>query len=334
LRRGPDRLDEVDVLAQRLGGRVGLDAVKVPASAADYGFRWNRSDMVTQTWWPQGITSSADASDTDDIAGRRIVVVAWYAKKRRGVGKGVRLSFVDVTDPDRPRYRHVLLVTAGGSHGWHRWRRWRDDRMRPVPVHAGGIVWYGPSILVADTRGGIRVFDVDDICRVADRDGYLGYRFVLPQRSSYAVEHGSGEPFRFSFISLDRSGGHQLIAGEYGRGEQTTRLTRFALDPATLALATESDEVARPVEMVVDGRGGMQGATIVGGTWYVTTSRGPARRGTLWTRRPGEDFVAHEGVLSVGPEDVTYWPQHDRLWTCSEWPGMRFVYAMKRSQFT
>jgi hypothetical protein len=308
--------------------------LQVPAAAADYGFRWNMSDTVTQIWWPQGLTSSADASDTDDLGGRRIVVVAWYAKKQRGFSKGVRVSFVDVTEPDRPRYRHVLLVTADGRRGW---RPGHDARMRPVPVHAGGIVWYGPSILVADTRGGIRVFDLDDICRVPEADGYLGYRYVLPQRSSYAAEHGggsgSGAPFRFSFISVDRSHEHQLIAGEYGRGQQTTRLTRFALDPGTLALATESDEAARPLEMVVDGRGGMQGATIVGGTWYVTTSRGPVRRGTLWTRRPGEDFVAHEGVLTVGPEDVTYWPQHDRLWTCSEWPGMRFVYAMKRSQF-
>ena len=338
LRRQSDRRDPIDVLAASSvtggGGRVGLDAVladlnraakpvRVPAPAADYGFRWDLGDMLTQTWWPQGITTSADASDVDDIGGRRVVVVAWYAKKWAGVSKGVRLSFVDVSDPAAPRYRHVLLVEPGAARG-----------MKAVLVHAGGILWYGPSLLVADTRGGIRVFDLDDVCRIADEGGFLGYRYVLPQRTAYLAEHGDDEPFRFSFISLDRTGAeHQLVAGEYGRDGQTTRLTRFALDAGRLGLAFESDDVARPLEMLLDGRVRMQGATIVEGTWYVTAARGPVQHGALYTRRRGEDFVEHPGVLSAGPEDLTYWPRHDRLWTCSEWPSRRFVYAMPRRQF-
>jgi hypothetical protein len=340
--RQADRGDQIDVLATALGGRVGLTAVldrlnreATPVShvapAADYAFRWNLGDMVTQTWWPQGITTSADADDVDQVAGRRVVMVAWYAKQRGDVAKGVRVSLVDVTDAGWPRYRHVLLVEATTGDG--------EPGVRPVRVHAGGLVWYGRTLLVADTRGGVRVFDLDDVCEVPPagpwRERTFGYRFVLPQRTAYRSEHADGDvPFRFSFISVDRSrSGHRLVAGEYGRNEQTRRLTRFALDPATLAPAFDDHASARPLEVVLDGRDGMQGATTVDDTWYVATSSGPRRRGSLWTRRPGGDFVEHPRVLSIGPEDLTYWPHHDRLWNCSEWPGLRFVYAMPRSQF-
>ena len=32
---------------------------------------------------------------------------------------------------------------------------------------------------------------------------------------------------------------------------------------------------------------GMQGATVVNGTWFVTTSRGRYRLGSVWVGRPG-----------------------------------------------
>ncbi len=355
---------DVDALARSLGGAVGLGGVlsdlnrrgttaRVPAAAADYGFRWNLCDQLTRRWWPQGITTSADASDTGLVDGRRVVVVAWYAKKRDGVSKGVRLSVVDVTDPARPTYRHVLLVQPGtaepgelGALGAPRGRS-VPVAMRPVVVHAGGIVWYGPSLLVADTHGGIRVFDVADICRVGavqapsavapERPGPdeapYGYCYVLPQRTMWRVEHDPGAtPFRFSFISLDRGSGH-LVAGEYGRDAQTSRLVRFALDRDVAAPAFADDGRATPVQTITDGLDGMQGATTVGGTWYVTTSRGRWRRGSLWTRQGDESLVEHPAALSVGPEDLTYWPSHDLLWTCSEWPGRRYVYALRRSRF-
>jgi len=37
--------------------------------------------------------------------------------------------------------------------------------------------------------------------------------------------------------------------------------------------------------------------------------------------------------LPVGPEDVTYWPSTDLLWSLTEYPGRRFVFAIKRAQF-
>jgi hypothetical protein len=76
----------------------------------------------------------------------------------------------------------------------------------------------------------------------------------------------------------------------------------------------------------------MQGATVVDGTWFVTTSRGRYRLGSVWVGRPGE-LVEHRWQLPVGPEDITYWPARDQLWSLSEYPGARYVYAMPRGRF-
>lgn len=337
LHEGRDLGGYVDRLAEPHGGRVGIDAVlddldrkaavvDVPAEAAEHGFAWDDADQHDRVWWPQGITTSADASDSDDVRGRKVVVVSWYAKRVKGRTLGARLTFVDVTDPASPRYRHVLLAEPR--------QHWLTRRVsvRPVSVHAGGILWYGPSILVADTAGGLRTFEVDDILRVDG--GFNGYDYVLPQRTSYRAINDRGfSPFRFSFVSLDRSGiGHQLIAGEYGPAGTSNRLIRFAFDAERAALAMDGG-TASPLEIVLDGLVRMQGATVVDGTYYISTSRG-RKPGTLWTRRPGEQRVEHRGVLTVGPEDLAYWPQTDMLWNCSEHAGERYVYAMSRSSFS
>jgi len=339
LQEQPDRRKLIDDLAEQLGGRVGIDgvlsdlnrqAVQVeppPATAADYAFAWNDGDSKNTQWWPQGITTSADASDVDDIAGRRVLMVGWYAKKVKGYTRGTRLSVVDISDAARPSYRHVLLVEPRtNSHT-------DAVTMEPVPVHAGGIIWYGPSVLVADTHGGLRVFDVDDCMHVSD-DGHYGYRYVLPQRTSYKAVNNEGfEPFKFSFVSLDRTAGeHQLIAGEYGKNGATTRLVRFAFEPGQPRLAMRGG-YSPPLELVADKLEHMQGATTVNGTYYISTSRGSLRPGTMWVRRPGEALLEFRGVLAKGPEDLTYWPQRDRLWNLCEYPKHRFVYSMPRAQF-
>ena len=36
--------------------------------------------------------------------------------------------------------------------------------------------------------------------------------------------------------------------------------------------------------------------------------------------------------LPPGPEDIAYWPDTDRLWSQSEHPGARWVFAVDRSR--
>ena len=253
--RTAERVAEVDALAERLGGRVGLAGVlddlnrtarpgRVPGLAVSWGFRWDGEDERSRRWWPQGITTSADASEAEAVAGRSVVVTSAYSKTVDGYSKGARLSFVDVSDRTAVRYRHVLLVEAHlDEHG-------RLD-LRPVPLHAGGIVWHGDHLHVAGTRRGLATFRLDDILRVPsggdptrlgidgdDVHGF-GYRYVLPVRFGYEAVTGDGlEQLRYSFLSLDRSASpHELVAGEYGSGSMTTRLVRYEIDPATVAAA-------------------------------------------------------------------------------------------------
>ena len=344
LLRSHDRTAEVDALVDRLGGRVGLRgvladlnrsarSVRVPAPAACHGFRWDREDMRSGRWWPQGITTSSDAGSGDDrghVEGRALVVTSAYAKPVDGVHHGSRLSVVDVTDPTAIRYRHVLLVEPHlDEHG--------RVGLRPVRLHAGGIVWHGRHVHVAGTARGLSSFCLDDVVRVPDRDAprldAFGYRYLLPARFGYDARTGPGHPpLRYSFASVDRSATpHQLVAGEYAHSRGTTRLVRYDIDPGTSLLRATPDGRAVPVALD-DGVFGMQGATVVDGRWFVTTSRGRYRLGSLWVGAPGE-LREHRWQLPVGPEDISSWPERDELWSVSEYPGARYVFAMPRARF-
>jgi hypothetical protein len=349
LRRSDENIDEIEALARLCAGRVGVENLLadldrkarrawVPGLRVHRGYTWEWHDQVTRRWWPQGVTTSADASDSEDVDGRRLVLVAWYSKQVGGVGKGVRVSFLD---PDTLRYRHVLLVQPVLRDG-------RVD-LEPLQVHAGGIVWCGPYLHVAATRRGIHTARMDDLVRVPDQVGTaehtrlgavgerlatFGYRYLLPVRFSYEARHEEGhDPMRYSFLSLDRlADPPQLVAGEYGRGRMSTRLVRYPLDPATLHIHSSEDGISRPLLLDDQGEAGMQGAAIVRGTWYVTASNGSFGLGSVYVGTPGR-FTRHRWALPMGPEDITYWPSTDLLWSASEWPWRRWVFSMRRSDF-
>lgn len=297
--------------------------VEVPGEAAAGGFRWDERDVMTPRWWPQGITTSADAYGPDPqsgtFEGRGIVLVSWYARGLVGrLGLGSRITVVDGVDDDRPRYRHVLLVEPV---------RWRGLRfLRPVRVHAGGIVWYGDHLFVAGSSWGIRVFRLDELARAPRRWGVRGHRYVLPQHTSFRATTEPGHrPMTYSFMSLDRSGEvDHLVAGEYGRAGGSHRLLRYALDRETHLLA--GHPAAAPLEAHT-AVARMQGTALVEGRWVMTASAGEGNPGDLWVGRPGA-LERRRGVLPTGPEDITWWPQRRELWTLTEWPDRRWVYAI------
>jgi hypothetical protein len=355
LLRSADHATEVEAFVSHAGGRVGLrgvladlnrraTATRVPAPAAAWGFRLDRADVHSRRWWPQGITTSADAVVGQDdrspteAHGRDVVITSAYARVVDGVRRGVRLTVVDVTDPADLRYRHVLLVEPFLDQDGHL-------DVRPVKLHAGGIVWYGEHLHVAGTARGLASFRLADIVRTPAhestrlrlrREGVdaFGYRYLLPLRFTYDARTLDGaQPLRYSFASVDRSRSpHELVVGEYGRGDMTTRLGRFPFDPSTSLLRADSHDAVRPVALEPGGVPRMQGATVVDGTWIVTASRGPFRLGSVWVGTPGE-LREHRRQLPVGPEDLTYWPARDQLWSLSEYPGARYVFAMPRDRF-
>jgi hypothetical protein len=352
--RTEENVDEIEALVTRLGGRAGLPALVrdldrrarrtlAPGRAVHRALTWDATDRRDPRWWPQGISTSADASDTEDVDGRRMLVVSWYAKEQPGdadssVGHhGSRLTFLDLATR---RYRHVLLVDPVVRDG--------ALALEPLPVHAGGIVWCGPYLHIAATARGVVTCRLDDLLRVpdsaqgdgrrlaleGDRVSTYGYRYLLPVRFAYRAMTEDGlERLRYSFLSLDRSvSPPQLVVGEYGNSSQTRRLARFPLDPETLFLAEGEDGVARP--LVVD-EGGVvrtQGAAIAHGCWYLTRSSGPWVPGSVYAGRPGA-FRRHRWATPMGPEDIAWWPSTDLLWSVTEHPRRRWIYAMKRSWF-
>ncbi len=197
-------------------------------------------------------------------------------------------------------------------------------------MHAGGIVWYGQYLYVAGGQHGIRVFRLDDLVRVRNRFRTKSYRYVLPQFTSYDAgsRQGVGE-MMYSFMSLDRSGDEDhLVAGEYGRKGGSHRLMRYPLDRETELLRSRRSRVGRAGRAVrPSGRahaGRDAGRRHLG---HHGEQRQGQRPGDLWVGRPG-DYVRHAGVLPTGPEDITYWPQRGQLWSVTEWPRQRWVYAI------
>lgn len=324
LRRTDENAAEIGALVGRYGDPVGVAGVvaglnrqavrvPVPGLAVEWGFGWDDEDNATQRWWPQGITNSARVPGVD----RRLLVTSWYAKDDRG-------SRITIIDLDTLRYRHVLLVVPELESG--------TVRMRPLTVHAGGLVWGGPYLHVAGTRRGLFSCRMDDIVEVEPGEETFGHRFALPVRFAYDAQHDRDQ-MRYSFLSLDRSTEvPHLVAGEYGRGDMTRRIVRYPLDPETDHLHAQEDGVSRPVSFDDRGLGHMQGAAIVRGRYYVTTSRGRWRLGAMQVGEPGS-FRTHRQAMPVGPEDLCYWEDDDQLWSLSEYPGRRFVFCMQRNAF-
>lgn len=342
LERTEETRAEVDALAVRLeglgGGRAGVDALLddldrrarrtlAPGRKVHRAWTWDRTDRRDPRWWPQGVTTSADAAPDGRVAGREVVAVAWYAKELPGDPRGGQGSRISVLDLASRRYAHVLLVVP----------RVQDDRVRPDPlrVHAGGIVWVGDHLHVAATRKGLVTCRLDDLLRVPDAalDETFGYRWVLPVRSTYRAVSADGvEALRYSFASLDRAADPpQLLVGEYGRKRQTTRIVRFPLDPGTGLLATDDARRVRPLDVDERGVRQSQGIAVAGGTSYVTVSRGPTTPGSIMVGSPGA-WREHRWAVPMGPEDVAWWPQRDELFTATEHPRRRWVVSVRRSR--
>jgi len=299
-----------------------------------WGFAWNAGDLAVDYWFPQGVTGSPDADPSGLVAGRRAAMVTWYYAIRSDPGspgdKGVRISLADATDPAAVSYRLLLLVEP------------YDDgtraNIRAIDIHAGGAVWFGSYLYVADTTVGFRVFDLSRILQVdpsADRIGYdsstggyhaFQYKYVVPQVGSY--RHQSACEPRFSFVALDRSTSPpSLVSGEYSATGIDGRLLRFALDPASGRLATGTfyaDEAYYLAKRQV------QGGVSHGTTFFLSSSEPASGHGDLTVTGPGASVSTSTWI--DGPEDLLYDVGTDELWSCGEYEPRRYVFAVDAQQ--
>lgn len=327
-----DRVSVPTVLdsANRTANRIENGTLLANNFAA--GFTWEQGDNNTEEWWPQGITTSSDAYDNGLYDGRKLVLVSWYDKDT-APEKGIRVSFVDRTDPLLPVYRHVLLAepaTAGGLASF-----------KAIDGHAGGILLYGNLLYVADTLKGIRVFDLNYIFTATGSDdtkigrdatgkyNAYGYKYVLPQKFTYTQT--IADQTRFSFISLDRtSTPDSIVAGEYSEEGDGSKLVRWGIDYTDRELIATGNKATASFAYQVDIRS-MQGATAINGKFYICRTNGSAGRSDLLTWVPGNLATIYNGALPPGGEDVAYRKNTDELWTVTEYPTNRYVLSDRKS---
>lgn len=309
------------------------------------GFCWNVLDDAEDFWYPQGITGTPDATGSSQgYDGQQLLVASWFHKPQNEPvpegevsvpNKGARVSLIDLQAPLPDSYVHVLLVEPSVEGGFAR-----------VPVHAGGIAWYGHYLYVADTNNGLRIFDMRRIYSV-DRidartigtqpDGAFtayGYKYVLAQVGRVA---NVGAALRYSYVSLDRTGStDSLVVGEYaedadgdGVPDTPSRVVRFPLDESTGLPWASGDGTSYASEAYDTGLSRIQGVLTRGDKFWFSISNGRLP-GLLATWRRGTGTLTTHPWVS-GAEDLTYWADPvaaDRIWTMSEFPGLRTVVSV------
>ncbi|MFI6428197.1 hypothetical protein [Promicromonospora sp. NPDC050880] len=339
-------------------GAVAADANRTPScdSAPSVTNRtayycWNAGDQDTSDWYPQGITTSSDAYGEGTYDGKRLNLVSWYDHAEDGIDKGVRISVSDLSaSTSAPPYRHVLLVEPSGTTS--------APSYKPVNVHAGGIMWYGNLLYVADTSGGFRVFDLDHLWQVSTgRSSAVGrqsdgtyhafdYKYVLPQTAKFTDSTVGGyAQLQHSSVSLDRtSSPDSVVVSEYRSADDIAagarvRTIRVPIDYTNRYLKPASDGIIKATEAYRTDLESVQGSTAINGEFFFSQSDGsnhsdPNSDGDLHTFvAPSGAIVRHGNALTVGAEDLSYDPTRDYLWSLGEYPGYRWVYAMDASSF-
>ncbi|MET9437763.1 hypothetical protein [Streptomyces sp. NPDC006551] len=295
------------------------------------GFAWGTdADRNGRSWMPQGVTTSYDAYGADhrnadpEGAGRKWLLVSWYLGKP---ARDARVTFVDITNMDDIRYRHVKLVEP--------YRRGGRTVYRPVTSHTGGLAWYRNKLFVPDTQRGLRMFAMDQLMRHTWNGG-RSTTYLLPQSAAY---DNSGTGLTYSAVSLDRTNGESeisLVVNEFHRkndpdprprgDDRTPRVVRWRLLPDSGWI--ESDAAAERV-VVPDGWSS-QGAALVGGTCYLSQSRGDETPGSLRAFPRGNPAPRDVRPLAIGCEDLSYDGQHDALWSLGEYARLRSVHLVSR----
>lgn len=306
-------------------------------------FCWDPGDSKVAYWIPQGVTGSSDADDDGLWGENRILLVSWHHKDS-GPDKGVRISFVDMKNR---KYRHVLLVEPTANADY-----------KAVPIHAGGLAWLGHYLYVADTAGGLRVFDVERLLEVSDAQDSIGksgsnyyaynYKYVLPQVGWYRqpvqteCKLPSATQLCFSSLSLDRSTTPDtLVVGEY-RDKRSTdaavdggRVVRYRVDASSRQLMLTSGK-AVPQDVVTVPRSNLQGVQTWKDTYYLGRS---SNRNHSWMHFGSPGGATSTNSWAIGGEDLYH--EHGpgitagKLWTVSEhaWTEDRSTFIDRRAIF-
>lgn len=311
---------------------------------------WESDDAASTTWTPQGVTTSGDADDDGAWGANQVILSGWhYAPDDARYDDG-RVAFIDANDLGSAAYRWVYLVAPNST----------GSTFSAAKTHLGGMVWYGDKLLVTavgNTSVAIRVFSMSHILQVNDASatigrtgsGYAayGYKYVMPQIGYYSYAGGTcdmssdtGVPC-FSSLSLDRSTSpDSLVTTEYfSDATLDGRLIRYPFGADYLLAATGSGSVAAS-QAYRSGVGNMQGVLSRDGVWYVAHSSA-TYHGQLWRQTTAAstsdtcttpDTSAYM-CWAMHPEGLTYWEKTGMVWSQTEYPGLRTLFAVPLTAF-
>ncbi|HEX6501298.1 MAG TPA: hypothetical protein VF054_20035 [Micromonosporaceae bacterium] len=303
------------------------------------GFTFDDGDNNDCKNYPQGITSTRDAVGSGgNYDGHQLIVVSWYTKDAcDGSQTRSRLTLVD-WDADYPnKYRKVLLVEPTGTSS--------APSFKDIPIHAGGVSWYGDYLYVADTGHGMRIFDMrkilktdtggtaDQIGRQSDGTYYAhNYAYVLPQIGTATASTTSGTPLVWSSISLDRVSG-SIVMVEYTCSSGCTsypnrapRAVRFPFVSGTTTFATTTT-ASQALQLPWYH---LNGVASHNGRWWFNSSG--AKQLYYWTPSVGP----HTYSWVSGGESISYWEDAsnpDLLWSLRETLGHRDVFAVQQASY-
>ena len=279
-----------------IGGGDPVDGVDVKD-----GYTWedtgDYNDDDVPYWLPQGLDGRGNKQ-----------VVAWYSKESEGgPDSHGRVSFVD---KDKGTYRNALLVDPTGGADYD-----------PVKTHAGGVVWQKNYMYVADTDGGVKVFDTDKMVHSNGEKQSGNYKYLLPKVGSY---DNVGGPMKFSSLSVDRSkpGKPALVVTEYRNDDDPdtagdTHIVRWEIGKD----GRLKDEL--PSAKYVTKRDQMQGGAIDHGKVYLSSSDPGGSGGALYSGKPGHGLKEHPW----GDSPESLYVHKGLLWSLSEEAGHRAVYG-------
>jgi hypothetical protein len=307
------------------------------------GFGFDSGDNNDCTNYPQGITSSRDAvgpgaDNSGNYDGHQLILVSWYTIDGCGGDQSrSRITLIDWDATYPNNYRKILLVEPTGTAA--------APSFKDIPIHAGGVSWYGDYLYVADTGHGMRVFNMTDILKTntggtADQIGRQSngvyyahnYAYVLPQVGTITASTTSGTPLVWSSISLDRVS-RSIVMVEYtcqsgctSYPNRAPRAIRFPFAPgATTFAATTTATEALQLPWYK-----LNGVASHNNRWWFNSSG--AHQLYYWT----PDTGSHTYAWVSGGESISYWEDDtnpDLLWTLQETRGHRNVFAVKQASY-
>jgi hypothetical protein len=305
------------------------------------GFRFDSGDNSDCANFPQGITTSRDAVGTTDSGnydGHQLVLVSWYTEDGCGGAQArSRITLVDWDATYPNDYRKILLVQPTGTAA--------APNFEDIPIHAGGVSWYGDYLYVADTGHGMRVFDMRKILKTntggtADQIGRQSgtvyyahnYAYVLPQIGTITSKTTSGTNLAWSSISLDRVS-KSIVMAEYtcksgctaypNRAPRAVRFP-FASGATTFAAATTASQALQLPWY------NLNGVASHNGRWWFNSSG--QKQLYYWAPATGPATFAWVG----SGESLSYWEDTtnpDLLWSLQEGAGNRNVFAVEQATY-